>query len=94
MASHALDDLDDGIRAVVLELRRHGIETVESCQGGSGHCLAEPTVRFSGDKTEGYRAVSLALQSGFKVSELRRVWPVIDSELTGPYWDLTFCQNL
>jgi len=93
MTEHPLDDLDAGIRGVVLALRRHGVETVESCQGGAGHCFMEPTVRFAGDKTEGYRAVSVAFQSGFKVLELRRVWPIIDAELTGPYWDMTFCQS-
>jgi len=27
---------------------------------------------------------------GMQVIELRRVWPVLDYEPTGPYWDLTF----
>jgi hypothetical protein len=39
---------------------------------------------------EGYRALAAALQFGMKVAELRRVWPVLDYEPTGPYWDLTF----
>lgn len=31
----------------------HGIETFESCQGGSGHSFPEPTVRFEGGLAEG-----------------------------------------
>jgi hypothetical protein len=87
---HALNHLDEGIREIVLQLRSSGIETIESCQGGDGHAYPEPTVRFSGNKTEGYRALAVALQFGFRVSELRRVWPVLDYEPTGPYWELTF----
>jgi hypothetical protein len=46
-------------------------------------------VRFYGCKAEGYRAVSIALNAGFSVAALRRVWPLIEGELTGPYWELT-----
>jgi hypothetical protein len=87
---HALNHLDPGIRDIVLQLRSVGVETVESCQGGEGHAFRQPTVRFVGNKMEGYRALAAALQFGMKVAELRRVWPVIDYEPTGPYWDLTF----
>jgi hypothetical protein len=87
---HALNHLDTGIRDAVLMLREHGVETVESCQGGEDHAYPEPTVRFAGGKAEGYRALSIALQLGLRVSELRRVWPVLDYEPTGPYWELTF----
>ena len=31
-----------------------GIETFESCPGGPGHAYAEPTVRFYGDRSEGF----------------------------------------
>ncbi len=87
---HALNHLDAGIKDAVLLLRKHGVETVESCEGGSNHAYLEPTVRFVGGKAEGYRALSIALQVGLKVSELRRVWPILDYEPTGPYWELTF----
>ena len=87
---HALNHLDPGIKDAVILLRKHGVETVESCEGGSGHAYLEPTVRFAGGKAEGYRALSIALQLGLKVAELRRVWPVLDYEPTGPYWELTF----
>ncbi len=87
---HALNHLDSGIKDAVLLLREHGVETVESCEGGANHAYLEPTVRFVGGKAEGYRALSIALQLGLKVSELRRVWPILDYEPTGPYWELTF----
>jgi hypothetical protein len=90
VADHALNHLDDGIRQAVLLLREYGVETIESCEGGSGHAYPEPTVRFVGGKAEGYRALSIALQLGLRVSELRRVWPILDYEPTGPYWELTF----
>ncbi len=85
-----LNHLDDGIKAVVVVLAENGIETIESCQGGSGHAFPEPTVRFCGGKAEGYRALSVALQHGLKVAELRRVWPILDMEPTGPWWEMTF----
>lgn len=94
IADHALNHLDDGIRQAVLLLRKNGVETVESCEGGAGHAYPEPTVRFAGGKAEGYRALSVALQLGLKVSELRRVWPVLDYEPTGPYWELTFVRSV
>jgi hypothetical protein len=90
MNDHALNHLDKGIERAVLVLREGGVETIESCQGGNGHAFPEPTVRFVGEKSEGYRALAIALQNGLKVMELRRVWPVLDYEPTGPYWELTF----
>ena len=81
--------LDDGIKDLVICLNSNGIETFESCQGGEGHSYYEPTVRFHGGNAEGYKAVAFAMENGFSVSELRRVWPLIDGCLTGPYWELT-----
>lgn len=81
--------LDKGIQDFVECLVSAGVETFESCQGGDGHAYFVPTVRFHGERYEGYRAVAIALSCGFKVCELKRVWPVIDGELTGPYWEIT-----
>ncbi len=88
--AHVVDGLDDGIREIVLKLRSAGIETIESCQGGLGHAFPDPTVRFRGDKPEGYKGLSVALELGLRVMELRKVWPILDDEPTGPYWELTF----
>lgn len=82
--------LDPGIRRAVEVLNAASIETFESCEGGPGHCYPEPTVRFHGSRSEGFKALAAAMQSGLKVAELRRVWPVNDGEPTGPWWELTF----
>jgi hypothetical protein len=82
--------LDPGIVGVVMVLRSGRVETFESCQGGNGHCYPEPTVRFHGDVAEGMRALAVAMKAGLTVRELRRVWPIIEDEPTGPWWELTF----
>jgi hypothetical protein len=85
--------LDPGIYDAVELLRQAGIETFESCQGGTGHAYTEPTVRFHGDRAEGFRALAAALRAGLGVVSLRRVWPILDSEPTGPWWELTFAPS-
>lgn len=82
--------LDEGIRDIVGTLVDYGVETFESCQGGVGHSFPEPTVRFHGGHAEGFRALSVALQHGLKVCELRRCYVLIDGEPTGPHWEMTF----
>ena len=82
--------LDPEIAAAVEVLRAKGVETFESCQGGPGHAYPEPTVRFHGQRSEGFRALAVAIQFRLPVSELRRVWPILDGEPTGPWWELTF----
>ncbi len=82
--------LDPGIARAVGVLMNAGIETFESCEGGAGHAYAEPTVRFAGERAEGFRALTAALEHGLRVTDLRRVWPVVDGEPTGPWWELVF----
>jgi len=60
--------LDPRIEKFVRLLISQDIETFESCQGGPGHAYPEPTVRFYGGRSEGYRAVSYALQAGFRLT--------------------------
>ena len=55
--------------------------------------MPEPTVRFHGEHSEGFRALAIALQRGLPVLDLRRYWAIIDGEPTGPYWELTFRQR-
>lgn len=86
--------LDPGIAPLVHTLRAAGVETFESCEGGRGHAYPEPTVRFFGDEAEGRRALGEAQAAGFNVAELRKVWPLIDGEPTGPYWELTLTCKL
>lgn len=85
-----LDDLDPRIAPYVKVLHANGIETFESCEGGSDHAMPEPTIRFHGGRPEGFRALAVAQTYNMPVSELRRSWPIIDGEPTGPYWELTF----
>lgn len=82
--------LDPGIRRYVLSLRDAGVETFESCQGGDGHCYPEPTVRFFGNSSEGFRVFAIARTLGLPVSSLRRYYSVEDGELVGPHWEMTF----
>lgn len=86
--------LDSGIAKAVEILNAAGIDTYESCQGGDGHCFSEPTVRFHGDKSEGLKALDVALKHGLPVRSLRRFWTVIDCEPVGPKWELVFTSRL
>lgn len=82
--------LDKGIAPYVTALRAAGIETFESCEGGKGHSYPEPTVRFHGDRSEGFKALAVAQQQTLPVASIRRIWPIIDGEPTGPWWEMTF----
>lgn len=85
-----LADLDLGIRMYVEVLRGAGIETYESCEGGDSHSFPCPTIRFHGGREEGYRATAVALLHCLPIAELSRIWFVVDGELTGPDWQITF----
>ena len=63
--------LDAGIERTVLTLKEAGFETFESCEGGPGHTYPEPTVRFYGDRAEGFRAYAAVVHAGLPVAELR-----------------------
>ena len=80
--------LDPGIAEVVRLLREYGVETFESCEGGPGHAFPEPTIRFAGQREEGFRALAAALENGFPVRAIRRYWVVIDGEPCGPDWEI------
>ena len=85
--------LDPGIAPFVKALLEDGIETFESCQGGPDHAYSEPTVRFHGDRSEGFHALALAQRRNLPVAALRRAWPVEDGEPTGPWWEMTFSRT-
>jgi len=85
--------IDPGIAREVRTLWENGIETFESCEGGSGHAFPEPTVRFHGGKSEGFRALAIASQHGLRAAELRRYWDIIDGEPVGPHWELVFSRG-
>jgi hypothetical protein len=78
------DEVDTGIKPILRFFYEEGIETFESCQGGPGHCFPVPTVRFSGDRAEGFRALSVALQYGLRPTGLRRYYAINEGEPVGP----------
>lgn len=91
--SHGLEldmPMDEGIARAVHILREAGIETFESCEGGEGHPFFEPTIRFSGNPGEGFRAYAVAVTHGLPVKDIRRAWGVSDGELSGPWWEIVF----
>jgi hypothetical protein len=85
--------LDPGIEREVKILNSAGIETYESCEGGPGHSYLEPTIRFHGERGEGFRALAIALIYRLRVSELRRGYSIIDGEPVGPHWEMTFIKK-
>lgn len=85
--------LDKGISAYVKVLIEGGIETFESCQGGAGHAYTEPTIRFSGEQGEGWKALCIALDHALPVAVVSRIWTVIDGEPHGPYWQMVFSRQ-
>src|SRR2546427_5238344 len=48
-ATYPLDPL---IAPMVVYLREHDVDTIESCQGGVGHKCPFPTILFKGDMNE------------------------------------------
>lgn len=87
-------ELDPGIRRAVLILRRDGVETFESCEGGKGHAFDEPTIKFHGNAWAGLKAVAIAMEHGLPVRRIQRVYGVTDSQLQGPWWEMVFHQGL
>jgi hypothetical protein len=55
-------------------LNTHGFKTFESCQGGEGHCYAEPTVRFFGSDFDLIRAYEICQSYRLNVYEAKRVF--------------------
>lgn len=82
--------IDKGILDRVKLLRENGVETFESCEGGNGHAYFEPTIRFHGERAEGFRALSVAMTYRLEVRELKRVWVINDGEPTGAWWEMVF----
>jgi len=94
MGSPVPGTIDPGIRDAVECLQRSGVETFESCEGGTGHAYTEPTVRFRGTPEAGWRAVAVCFANGLPIVCLRRVWYVLDAnEPTGPDWEIVFRQR-
>jgi len=82
--------VDPGIRDAVIALRRGGIETIESCEGGPGHAFPDPTVKFVGSSWAGYRALAIAMENRLPVLRMQFVYGVNNGHLEGPWWELVF----
>ena len=80
--------LDRGIKRVVEALQGEGIDTYESCEGGTGHTYPYPAVRFRGTYGDGFKALAVAYDFGFPVKRLNRFWRILDGEPEGPDWEL------
>lgn len=102
------DEVDPGIQRAVVLLNMFNIETCQSCEGKadvdgdnpniflntSKHCYPEPTVDFKGGTMDGLKALTMLHEHGVTVFQLRRQWDVIDGEVTGPIWSITFVRRL
>jgi hypothetical protein len=55
-------------------------------------CYVE-ALNESGDRWEGFLALSVALRQGFPVAELRRIWWVEDGDPVSPAWEMTFSRK-
>lgn len=89
--------LDSGIRFAVRVLHAAGIETCQSCQGGSGHSYPEPTVDMLAgpDSADGFAAVAALQRYGLPVFTIGLVWS-LDRSGT-PYdrlWRVTFSRTM
>ena len=87
---------DPGIQRAVDLLRRAGINTCQSCEGGPDHSSADPYVHFFGEAGEGWRAVAVVTphrwqeRIGLVPVSLSRSWNIQNGEPEGPFWELTF----
>lgn len=82
--------IDPGITRAVRAMWAAGVECFESCDGGDGHSFKQPTVRFHGGQSAGWRALTACAEIALPVYEIGRVWDVIDGEPTGPHWQIMF----
>jgi hypothetical protein len=80
--------LGKGIERLVCALKYHGIQTDQSSEGGKGHSYPFPIVRFEGSKSEGYRALHVALTYGYNVKQPNRTWYIEKGEIIGPAWEI------
>lgn len=86
--------LDLGIVRAVRILKEGDIFTIESCEGGRGHSYPEPTVKFSGGPSQGWKAASLLMERGLPIRRIGQMWTFEYGLPTGPHWIVTFYEKL
>ncbi len=80
--------LDPDIQPYVDVLREHGVDTIESCQGGPGHSSAGPYISFRGPVGEGLRVAGIALSLGWPITRILKEWAFFADDITPPVWVL------
>ncbi|MDE0033679.1 MAG: hypothetical protein OXU75_11150 [Deltaproteobacteria bacterium] len=80
--------LDPNILPYVEVLRAHGVETIESCQGGPGHSRAGPYISFRGPPGEGLRVAGIAQNLGWPITRIVKEWAFFGDDITTPVWVL------
>ena len=91
MKGNGLDELDPGIEYAVNILRKNGVETVQSCEGGPGHAFESPTVCFFGSQGAGWHALSVAYDHDLPVVTLQLRWDIDDGlPVDGATWEMVF----
>lgn len=86
------DQLDSGICFPVKVLHAYGIETCQSCEGGSGHSYPEPTVDLLGSPRErpGFAALHYLEAYGLEVASVSQVWNVAQGLIHETVWRIVF----
>ena len=90
LALEPVEGLDPEIAEMVNKLRSWGAYTVQSCQGGPGHCRQYGFVQFHASVGQALRILGIVLDHKWLMMELRQVWDISDGHPDGPYWELTF----
>ncbi len=91
------ENLDSGIRFAVRVLHAAGgIETCQSCQGGTGHAYDRPTVDMlaSGDDAVGFHALAALQAYGLPIADLSIVWHIKNGLPYEKLWRVTFVQAM
>lgn len=92
-AREKIAGLDPEIQTIVNLLRSQGVETCQSCQGGTGHSYPDPTVDFVGTESAGWKALAIAIDFAMPVFELRRKWRIDHTMPTECLWQLVFVKS-
>ena len=87
--------VDKGIGLAVGILLRNGVETFESCEGGTDHAFTQPTIRFYISSPGSiWKAVEILIQHGLPIYEVRITWDILDGLPTGPHGEVTFRRKM
>jgi len=52
--------------------------------------VTNSVIRFHAHFDDGWRAFAIAIQRQWPIRSIHRIWPIINNEPTGPYWELKF----